>query len=106
MGQRVDRKIIVRLTTGVACLAIGWATAGTAQAAETDPKTDEIIVTARKREENLLDVPVSLMQGKHRTDLQSRMLDSGDLKPVRYERVNAGTPWLGQGRPAAPGQLP
>ena len=54
----------------------------------------------------LLDVPVSLMQGKHRTDLQSRMLDSGDLKPVRYERINAGTPWLGQGRPAAPGQLP
>lgn len=46
MGQRVDRKIIVRLTAGVACLAIGWATAGTARAEETDSKTDEIIVTA------------------------------------------------------------
>jgi DNA end-binding protein Ku len=45
----------------------------------------------------LLNVPVSLMSGERRTDLQFRMLDSRDRKPVRYERVNADTgeevPW-------------
>lgn len=45
----------------------------------------------------LLNVPVSLMPGERRTDLQFRMLDSRDRKPVRYERVNADTgeevPW-------------
>ena len=45
----------------------------------------------------LLNVPVSLMSGERRIDLQFRMLDSRDKKPVRYERVNAETgeevPW-------------
>jgi DNA end-binding protein Ku len=45
----------------------------------------------------LLNVPVSLMSGERRTDLHSRMLDSRDRKPIRYERVNAETgeevPW-------------
>ena len=45
----------------------------------------------------LLNVPVSLMSGERRIDLQFRMLDSRDRKPVRYERVNADTgeevPW-------------
>jgi len=45
----------------------------------------------------LLNVPVSLMSGERRTDLQFRMLDSRDKKPIRFERVNADTgeevPW-------------
>lgn len=45
----------------------------------------------------LLNVPVSLMSGERRTDLQFRMLDSRDRKPIRFERVNADTgeevPW-------------
>ncbi|MEO8011359.1 MAG: Ku protein [Dokdonella sp.] len=45
----------------------------------------------------LLNVPVSLMSGERRVDLQFRMLDSRNNKPVRYERVNAETgdevPW-------------
>ncbi len=45
----------------------------------------------------LLNVPVSLMSGERRTDLQFRMLDSRDNKPIRFERVNADTgeevPW-------------
>ncbi|MFY2763503.1 Ku protein [Arenimonas sp. MALMAid1274] len=45
----------------------------------------------------LLNIPVSLMSGERRTDLQFRMLDSRDDSPVRYERVNSETgeevPW-------------
>lgn len=45
----------------------------------------------------LLNVPVSLMSGERRVDLQFRMLDSRDGKPIRFERVNAETgeevPW-------------
>lgn len=45
----------------------------------------------------LLNVPVSLMSGERRVDLQFRMLDSRDKKPIRFERVNADTgeevPW-------------
>jgi len=45
----------------------------------------------------LLNVPVSLMSGERRIDLQFRMLDSRDRKPIRFERVNADTgeevPW-------------
>ncbi|TGV31379.1 Ku protein, partial [Mesorhizobium sp. M8A.F.Ca.ET.142.01.1.1] len=45
----------------------------------------------------LLNVPVSLMSGERRVDLQFRMLDSRDRKPIRFERVNADTgeevPW-------------
>lgn len=45
----------------------------------------------------LLNVPVSLMSGERKVDLQFRMLDSRDRKPIRFERVNAETgeevPW-------------
>ena len=45
----------------------------------------------------LLNVPVSLMSGERKVDLQFRMLDSRDGKPIRFERVNAETgeevPW-------------
>jgi len=45
----------------------------------------------------LLNVPVSLMSGERKVDLQFRMLDSRDRKPIRFERVNADTgeevPW-------------
>lgn len=45
----------------------------------------------------LLNIPVSLMAGERRTDLQFRMLDSRDHSPIRYERVNAESgeevPW-------------
>lgn len=45
----------------------------------------------------LLNVPVSLMSGERKVDLQFRMLDSRDKTPIRYERVNAETgeevPW-------------
>lgn len=45
----------------------------------------------------LLNVPVSLMSGERRVDLQFRMLDARDRKPIRFERVNADTgeevPW-------------
>lgn len=45
----------------------------------------------------LLNIPVSLMAGERRTDLQFRLLDSRDKSPVRYERVNAESgeevPW-------------
>ena len=45
----------------------------------------------------LLNVPVSLMSGEKRTDIQFRMLDARDKAPIRYERVNADTgeevPW-------------
>lgn len=45
----------------------------------------------------LLNVPVSLMSGERKVDLQFRMLDSRDKKPIRFERVNADTgeevPW-------------
>lgn len=45
----------------------------------------------------LLNIPVSLMSGERRIDLQFRMLDSRDQSPVRYERVNSETgeevPW-------------
>ena len=45
----------------------------------------------------LLNIPVSLMAGERRTDLQFRMLDSRDHAPIRYERVNAESgeevPW-------------
>lgn len=45
----------------------------------------------------LLNIPVSLMAGERRTDLQFRMLDARDNARVRYERVNADTgdevPW-------------
>jgi DNA end-binding protein Ku len=45
----------------------------------------------------LLNIPVSLMAGERRIDLQFRMLDSRDKSPVRYERVNAESgeevPW-------------
>jgi DNA end-binding protein Ku len=45
----------------------------------------------------LLNIPVSLLAGERRTDLQFRMLDSRDHSPVRYERVNAESgeevPW-------------
>ncbi len=39
----------------------------------------------------LLHVPVRLMSGEKRVDLQFRMLDSRDNSPIRYERVNADT---------------
>ncbi|KAG1459053.1 hypothetical protein G6F57_014581 [Rhizopus arrhizus] len=46
----------------------------------------------------LLNVPVSLMSGERKVDLQFRMLDSRDRKPIRFERVNADTgaevPWM------------
>lgn len=45
----------------------------------------------------LLNIPVSLMSGERKVDLQLRMLDSRDKTPIRYERVNAETgdevPW-------------
>jgi DNA end-binding protein Ku len=45
----------------------------------------------------LLNIPVSLMAGEHRTDISFRMLDARNNAPVRYERVNAETgeevPW-------------
>ena len=45
----------------------------------------------------LLNVPVSLMSGERRMDLNFRMLDARNKKPIRYERVNAETgeevPW-------------
>ena len=45
----------------------------------------------------LLNIPVKLMSGERRVDLQLRMLDSRDNAPIRYERVNADTgeevPW-------------
>jgi DNA end-binding protein Ku len=45
----------------------------------------------------LLNIPVSLMAGERRTDLQFRLLDSRDKSPIRYERVNAESgeevPW-------------
>ena len=45
----------------------------------------------------LLNVPVSLMTGERRVDLQFRMLDSRNHARVKYERVNAETgeevPW-------------
>ncbi|MBB1059279.1 Ku protein [Marilutibacter spongiae] len=45
----------------------------------------------------LLNIPVSLMSGERRTDLQFRMLDARSKTPIRYERVNAETgeevPW-------------
>jgi DNA end-binding protein Ku len=45
----------------------------------------------------LLNVPISLMSGERKVDLQFRMLDSRDKTPIRYERVNAETgdevPW-------------
>ena len=39
----------------------------------------------------LLNVPVSLMSGERRTELQFRMLDSRGRTPVRQERVDADT---------------
>lgn len=39
----------------------------------------------------LLNIPVQLMSGERRTDIQFRMLDSRDNSPIRYERVNADT---------------
>lgn len=39
----------------------------------------------------LLNIPVQLMSGERRTDIQFRMLDSRDNSPIRYERVNAET---------------
>lgn len=39
----------------------------------------------------LLNIPVQLMSGEKRTDLQFRMLDSRDNSPIRYERINAET---------------
>ncbi|HJR72811.1 MAG TPA: Ku protein [Luteimonas sp.] len=39
----------------------------------------------------LLNIPVQLMSGEKRTDIQFRMLDSRDNSPIRYERVNADT---------------
>lgn len=39
----------------------------------------------------LLNIPVQLMSGEKRTDIQFRMLDSRDNSPIRYERVNAET---------------
>ncbi|TWI04540.1 DNA end-binding protein Ku [Luteimonas cucumeris] len=39
----------------------------------------------------LLNIPVSLMSGEKRTDIQFRMLDARDNSPIRYERVNAET---------------
>ncbi len=45
----------------------------------------------------LLNIPVSLMTGERKIDLQFRMLDSRNKSPIRYERVNAETgeevPW-------------
>lgn len=45
----------------------------------------------------LLNVPVSLMPGERKVDLQLRMLDARDKTPIRYERVNAESgeevPW-------------
>lgn len=45
----------------------------------------------------LLNIPVSLMSGERRVDLNFRMLDSRDRRPIRFERVNADTgeevPW-------------
>ncbi|MEO6075412.1 MAG: Ku protein [Dokdonella sp.] len=45
----------------------------------------------------LLNVPISLMSGERRTDIQFKMLDSRNKQPIRYERVNAETgeevPW-------------
>lgn len=45
----------------------------------------------------LLNVPVSLMSGERKVDLQFRMLDARDKTPIRYERVNAESgeevPW-------------
>lgn len=45
----------------------------------------------------LLNVPVSLMSGERKVDLQFRMLDARDRTPIRYERVNAESgeevPW-------------
>jgi DNA end-binding protein Ku len=45
----------------------------------------------------LLNIPIQLMPGEHRTDISFRMLDSRTKDPVRYERVNAETgeevPW-------------
>jgi DNA end-binding protein Ku len=45
----------------------------------------------------LLNIPVSLMSGEHRTDISFRMLDARNNAPIRYERVNAETgeevPW-------------
>lgn len=39
----------------------------------------------------LLNIPVQLMSGEKRTDVQFRMLDSRDNSPIRYERINAET---------------
>jgi DNA end-binding protein Ku len=39
----------------------------------------------------LLNIPVQLMSGERRTDIQFRMLDSRDNSPIRYERINAET---------------
>ncbi len=39
----------------------------------------------------LLNIPVQLMSGEKRTDIQFRMLDSRDNSPIRYERINAET---------------
>jgi DNA end-binding protein Ku len=39
----------------------------------------------------LLNVPVQIYSGERTVDLRSRMLDSRDRKPIRYERVNADT---------------
>jgi DNA end-binding protein Ku len=45
----------------------------------------------------LLHIPVSLMPGERKLDLQFRLLDARDNTPVRYERVNAESgeevPW-------------
>jgi DNA end-binding protein Ku len=45
----------------------------------------------------LLQIPVRLMPGERRTDLQLRLLDSRDNAPIRYERINSETgeevPW-------------
>jgi DNA end-binding protein Ku len=45
----------------------------------------------------LLNIPIQLMPGEHRTDISFRMLDARTNDPVRYERVNAETgeevPW-------------
>jgi len=45
----------------------------------------------------LLNVPIRLMSGERHNDLQFRLLDQRDNKPIRYERVNAESgeevPW-------------
>jgi outer membrane receptor protein involved in Fe transport len=67
------------------CLATYAAAAETAPGAPGDPMLDEIIVTAQKRTERLLDVPLSVT-----AVTGDQLLEQGIDAPTELDRVVAG----------------